>query len=204
MRRELKAALRFAPWLLASVLLTAGLLQTDLAATAGLYQSPSGASQSPLSPTPTTAAPSPTTAPTEAPTAPQMTPTGTDTPPPVTGVPTPTVTTELPPTATWTPSTTPTLEPTATATLPPTVTPVASPTDSNGRYATEDSNVVFELGTLFDSVALGLTYVWLCCGVLVMMGIPLAFIILWLASKRQRATAEEPEAEEQQESLPEE
>jgi hypothetical protein len=43
---------------------------------------------------------------------------------------------------------------------------------------------------LFDSVALGLTYVWLACGVLILLGIPAFFGVLWLVSRRLRAEAE--------------
>jgi hypothetical protein len=49
---------------------------------------------------------------------------------------------------------------------------------------------------LFDSVALGLTYMWLCCGVLVLFGIPVVFVILWVASKRQAQAQDVAEQEE--------
>jgi hypothetical protein len=39
---------------------------------------------------------------------------------------------------------------------------------------------------LFDSVALAVSYLWLCCGVFVLLGIPLFFLILWIASKRRQ------------------
>jgi hypothetical protein len=43
---------------------------------------------------------------------------------------------------------------------------------------------------LFDSLALGASYVWLCCGILLLLGIPAVFVALWAASKR-RAEQEE-------------
>jgi hypothetical protein len=39
---------------------------------------------------------------------------------------------------------------------------------------------------LFDSVALAVSYLWLCCGVFVLLGIPLFFLILWIAGKRRQ------------------
>jgi hypothetical protein len=94
------------------------------------------------------------------------------------------------PTATASPSDTP-----ATATPTATETPVPSPTqdesegtlepDEEGRYPDEDSNVAFEWGMLFDTVALAISRIWLCCGILVLLGIPVAFVVLWVASKRR-------------------
>jgi len=200
LRREIEAALRFAPWLAIAVLLMAVLWEGDLAAMSGLFQSPASSFESPISsPTPPA---SPTTAPTEVPTA---TPTATATPEgatpaPPTDTPLPTATVEATAacTPTWTPSAT--LEPTVPS-VEDTVTPVATPADSGGRYPEGESNLVFELGMLFDSVALGLSYLWLCCGVLVMIGIPVAFVILWVASKRHlqegAAEIEEQSVEEQ-------
>ena len=166
----------------------------------GLLQSPASSFESPISsPTPPA---SPTTAPTQVPTAaPTVTATpegATPAPPTDTPLPTATVEATAACTPTWTPSAT--LEPTVPA-VEDTVTPVATPADSDGRYAEGESNLVFELGMLFDSVALGLSYLWLCCGVLVMIGIPVAFVILWVASKRHlqqgAAETEEQSVEEQ-------
>jgi hypothetical protein len=94
------------------------------------------------------------------------------------------------PTATPRPSDTP-----ATVTPTATETPVPSPTldesegtlepDEEGRYPDEDSNVAFEWGMLLDTVALAISRIWLCCGILVLLGIPVAFVVLWVASKRR-------------------
>jgi hypothetical protein len=43
---------------------------------------------------------------------------------------------------------------------------------------------------LFDSVALFLSYAWLCCGGLVFLAVPLIFIVLWVASKRRQPQEE--------------
>jgi len=47
---------------------------------------------------------------------------------------------------------------------------------------------------LFDSIALGASYIWLCCGVLVVVSIPVGFTVLWVAGRRRR-----PEPQEQTE-----
>lgn len=177
-RREIRAVLKLSPWILASLLVTVVLWQTDLRAISGLFQSP------PQETATATATPTPTT------------PAPTDTP-----VPEPTEASTETPTATLSPSDTP--EPTATltevpvtatATVTPTVTSTPSPasvesaaeTDQGQRYPGDDSDLKFEWGMLFDSVALGISYLWLCCGVLVLIVVPLVFVILWLASRRRR------------------
>lgn len=61
------------------------------------------------------------------------------------------------------------------------------------------SGLLFDWGMLFDSVALAMTYIWLCCGVLVLAGIPVVFVVLWMASKRYRpSTPQEQQQPEQQ------
>lgn len=155
--------LKLIPWVLVSLLLAAVLWRTDLVATSGLFQSPA----------------------TETPTAEATTPAPTDTP---TQAPTETPT-EIP-TATPQPSETP-----VTPTPTETDTPIPSPTPDEGqatqepgeggRYPDEDSNVAFEWGMLFDTVALAISRIWLCCGILILLGIPAGFLILWVASKRR-------------------
>jgi hypothetical protein len=43
---------------------------------------------------------------------------------------------------------------------------------------------------LFDSIALFLSYLWLCCGALIFMAIPVVFVVLWVASKNRRQQEE--------------
>jgi hypothetical protein len=159
-RREARGMRKLVPWVVVSLLLAAVLWRTDLGATSGLFQSPAT-----VTPTAATPISSPTPTATESPTAtarPSATP----------GTPTPTATD----------------------------TPIASPTpeggqgtqepDEEGRYPDEDSNVAFEWGMLFDTVALAISRIWLCCGILVLVGIPVGFGILWVASKRRRQQEE--------------
>jgi len=180
LRRELGALLKLCPWVLVALLLVAVFWQADLAATAGLFQSP---------PTPEP----PTTAPTDEP--PSL-----SSPEPTEAI-TVEATVELPPTATLeptatqeptaphTPSPAPTAtEPIATATWTP--EPTAEGGETRGRYATGESELEFEWGMLFDSVALGLSYIWLCCGGLVLIGILVAFAAVWIASRRRRDLSE--------------
>jgi hypothetical protein len=63
-------------------------------------------------------------------------------------------------------------------------------TPVRGRYPDEGSDLEFEWGMLFDSMALGLSYVWLCCGVGFMLLLPLFFLALWVAVRRRRRRME--------------
>ena len=114
------------------------------------------------------------------------------------------------PTATITPANTPT--PSATATPPPptpiptaarTATPVSTalpePTDTapvegstrtRQHYVRGNSNVVFQWGLLVDSLALGISYVWLIGGLLIGIGLPIVLLVLWVRSRRRRPAQE--------------
>ncbi len=204
-RREVRGLLKLSPWVLAALLLGAVLWRTDLAAVSGLFQS--DLQQSPLTPTATSPPPTavPTQVPTQAPTAaPTVAPTSE-----VTSTPVATATATLEATATALPAPpteTPTLEPSATPTTAlPSATPVLSPTaevqptvDESQRYPDEDTALRFDWGMLFDSVALGVSYIWLCCGILLFLAVPLVFVLLWVASKRRT------EAQQEEEQPPEE
>jgi hypothetical protein len=193
-RREFKAFWKLTPWLLVAVLAGWLLWRSDLAASTGLFQSPPPTLdlfQSPPS-TATIAPPPPPATPTDVPTE----------------VVAPVVTTTEAFTATLMPS--PTLEPTATAIeilptptqAPETPVPIATfaPTATMGsvestatipeRYSAEDAGFVFDFSTLFDSVALGASYAWLCCGALLLLLVPLFFLVLWLAGKRRERNKE--------------
>jgi hypothetical protein len=197
MRREARVALKLSPWVLASLLLAMVLCRTDLAATGGLFQSGLETPTATVTPTPTagTVVPTPTQTPT-----PVTTVLPTNTPPTTVEATVPpqatAPSTQVPLTATEPPAT-PTLMPTATG-VPPTMTPVPSATSTPGpsdaedqqRYAEGDSNLRFDLGMLGDTVALALSRVWLCCGILVFLSIPALFLVLWAASKRRQQREE--------------
>lgn len=174
-RREAKALLRLSPWILLSLALALGVLRADLVATSGLFQSPATSTPT-IEATATAEAPEPTST----------------VPPTLTSQPTQT----LVPTATMTvqpPTVTPTLmPPTATATVPPTVQSVVptATVDERQRYSDEGTGLIFEWGTLFDSVALGVSYLWLCCGAIIFVLIPIVFIVLWMASRRRKQQEE--------------
>jgi hypothetical protein len=180
--RELGAILRLSPWVLVSLLLAAVLWRTDSAANPGLFQSV----QSPV-PTATAlpATPSPTQAPTETPTempteVPTLAPTATE-------AVTPTAT--LTPTQIATPVLTPTVVPSVTPLPSPSAGPEATAVESE-RYPGEEQGLKFDWGMLFDSVALGISYIWLCCGILLLVSIPVVFVILWVVSKRRQQQEE--------------
>jgi hypothetical protein len=91
-------------------------------------------------------------------------------------------------------------EPTLTATaVAPTATDTAVPASpvpaeaAGDRYADEDSNVRFDWRLLFDSVALGLSYLWLGCGALLLLIVPLFFFVLWFLGKRREEQVEDGE-----------
>ncbi|MGC9336333.1 MAG: hypothetical protein ACP5JJ_19520, partial [Anaerolineae bacterium] len=110
----------------------------------------------------------------------------------------PTLTVEVTPTLTpsSTPTLTPTLTPTETPPPPaetaiPEVTPLVEDIDEGSqRYREGDSDVAVDWGMLFDSVALALSYIWLGCGVLIFMAIPVLFAVLWVAGKRRQQPPE--------------
>ena len=180
-RREVEALLRLNPWLLASLLLAAVLWFADLSVTSGLFQSP------------------PASTPTGEPSAPVLTPTLTLT---LTLTPSEAATPTVEPTATTEPtvSPTPTEVPATPTEAPATITPAPSPTGEAGgpeatdhkrqRYSEEGTDLKYDWDMLFDTVALAASYLWLCCGVLVLVAIPAFFVVLWVAGKRRRQREE--------------
>ncbi len=195
LRREIRGALKLIPWFAVSFLLLAVFWRSDLVATTGLYQSPAGVFQSPPENTAVPASAS-TEVPTAEPTVPRVTATPTtEASPTVAASATPTPTVPMTPTATLTMTMQPTASPTMSPTTTPTRTAVSEPTP-DPRYAEGGSNLTFDWGMLVDSLALGLSYMWLCCGVLILVGIPVVFIVLWVASNRVRQRQEpEPDPE---------
>lgn len=194
-RRELGALVRLSPWIVASLLLAAGIWRTDLSATSGLFQSP---------PTATTLPPRSTPTPTQSPTvAPTDTPVST-TEPSATPEPT-TLPTEIPATATEVPvepteaPATETPAPVAPAGVQATDTPAPTATEERGEQevepdseaqSPEDPNLEFDWGELFDALALGASYLWLGCGILLVLLLPFLFIALWVASNRRKQQEE--------------
>ena len=171
-----------AAWLLmAALLLAVGLAVHGEEASAQLLAQSETAS-------PTTAPITATAGITETPFVPLLiTPTATITP---TDIPTPTAMPTEPP---------PTPEPTSTRTLTPSATASPEPistartgTSSNTRqhYVRGDSNVVIQWGVLIDSLALGISYAWLVIGILVGVGLPILFVVLWVRTRRRRSAQE--------------
>jgi hypothetical protein len=194
-RQEVRGMLRLSPLVLIALVVMVVLWRTDSAANSGLFQS------SPVQP-PATSTPIPTAS-----RVPSVTAIASPQP---TIVETATITSTAVVTETVVPVETPTeaiptetASPTATLEPPPTDTPVASATsetvepeatvDENLRYPEGESNLRFEWGMLFDSMALFFSYVWLCCGILLFIAVPLFFFVLWRASDRGRENDQQEE-----------
>jgi hypothetical protein len=194
-RQEARGTLKLLPWLLGSIVVMLILWQTGLAGASGLFQSPP-VPTSPL-PTATTAPPTATQAPTQAPqatntSAPAQTPTATVETATPTELPTSSIESTGLPTvgATSSPTATQTLTPTQTA--EPTVTPSASETPGTDDLTDEtEGDLAFDWAELFDALALGATYLWLCCGVLIFLSIPVFFAVLWVTYKRRQEGQED-------------
>jgi hypothetical protein len=91
------------------------------------------------------------------------------------------------------------LVPTATSVrlsvVQPTAEPMSTPeapaaeetqAGARRRYADGDSQIVFRWDMLIDSFALAVSYAWLCCGVLVILGLPVMFVVLWVKGTNRR------------------
>lgn len=196
MRQEMRGLFRLSPLVLASLVLVALLWKTDSAAISGLLQS-SPVDTPPPSLTPTaTSTIQPTVI--ESPVATSTIGTATEAPTePAAPSETPTIT--APPTETLVPTDVP-----LPSEPPPTDTPVPPPpsataepegtVDGSQRYPDGDSNLRFEWGMLFDSLALLFSYIWLFCGILLFIAVPLFFFVLWRTSdsRREAAAQEEP------------
>jgi hypothetical protein len=70
--------------------------------------------------------------------------------------------------------------------------------DQDLRYPEGESNLKFEWGMLFDSLALFFSYAWLFCGILLFISVPLLFFILWRSSAQRQEEAASEEAEQQE------
>ena len=187
--------LRVSPLVLASLVLVVLLWRTDSAAISGMLQS-SPVETPPPSLTPTaTIEPAVTATNTLEPTAiesPAATSTaGTETVAPTEPVVPSETPTLAPPTETAAPTETPV--PTDTPSATSAVEPEGTPDDSQ-RYPEGESNLRFEWGMLFDSMSLFFSYVWLCCGILLFIAVPLFFFVLWRVSASRQAEVGEQES----------
>jgi len=171
---RLRPALSLVPWLGLLCLFGLVLWRPGALATAGLFQSDL--------PTPTESATS--TSVVETPVSPPISPTLTLTSP-LTGT---------LPTSTWTAQPEPSPGPSATATWSPTALPEPTPgaevTPSEGaepRYPVGQADLKFRWRTLIDSIALGVSYLWLVCGIALFVLLGVAFAWAWLRGRRRPA-----------------
>jgi hypothetical protein len=171
------ATLKTVWWLLLVGLVVALLLGGGTAAADRLFQSP-----------PTdTVAPSPTSPSTSTPT-----PTSQDTPGPPTATlePSQTASPAAPTADTPTPEASPTdVESVVPApdTLTPTAPPAATePSPGSDRYTPSEGELVFDWRLLVDTLILGLSWSWLCCGVLLLVAIPVGVAVIYVVNRRRQ------------------
>jgi len=172
-RTKLRTILGLLPWL-ATVGIVALLWRVDSAATAGLFQSSLPTPAEWATPTSDVATAAPTlAAPVLTATVPQM---------------------EMSPTATWTAEPEPTLDVPVTPTAAPTASPKPAPATGfpegpgeDARYPEEQAGLRFGWRTLVDALALGVSYLWLACGIALF--VLLVLLLLWLLLRGRRSTS---------------
>ncbi len=205
-RNRTSRAMIWLPWLGVALLVAAVLSPGTVTASYLSFQSPPAATPTPLPPTPTPPPPAPTA--TEAPTPVPPEPTPTEVPPTV--APTEPLSTEevvptepIPPEGETPPSTEEAVPPTALPTVPPvqgeatlspqaTEPPPGSPTPETEQPPdAEAGRSVINWVKFWDTVAVALAYPWLCCGVGLLLLVPL--ILLYLEIKGRRPPPMPPE-----------
>jgi hypothetical protein len=72
---------------------------------------------------------------------------------------------------------TPTPPPTQAATEPP---------PGSDRYTPSEGELVFDWRLLADTLVLGLSWSWLCCGVLLFVAIPMAVAVIYVVNRRRQ------------------
>jgi hypothetical protein len=166
-----------------------------------LFQSPVSPAQQPAPPPPP--APKPTRPPAAQPTQPAAQPKPERVLPPTVPAPAGQPTQPaVPPTQPPAPPTQPPVPPTATQPPPPAAAPteappqevtpiqrVAPPVVPGEETQPGSGEVVIDSGLLIDSILVYASYAWLCCGILLFIFIPIAFIglYIWGAQRRKNA-----------------
>jgi hypothetical protein len=77
------------------------------------------------------------------------------------------------------------------AAMQPTAEPLSTPEAPAGdrrRYVEGESPIIFQWDMLIDSLALAVSYAWLCCGVVAIVGLPVMFVVLWVMGTNRRRT----------------
>ena len=203
---ELQGIIKLSPFVFALLVVMILLWRTDSVANSGLFQSSPVQTPATLTSTPAMEV-SATATSTQPPTVPPS-PDATGTPEIPTAAatgsvaPLETATQVLPadtasPEATLAPTEL-TVTDTPTTTLPSETAEPGATADQDLRYPEGESNLRFEWGMLFDSLALFFSYVWLFCGILLFVSVPLLFFLLWRSSAQRQEEATPEEAEQQE------
>ena len=184
-RSHFRRAVGWLPWLIVALLVTWLLWPEWTTPSQLLYQSP------PVSPPQVT--PPPADTPVPPPPADTPVPLPTDTPLPPTETPVPSPTVEAP-TAVPTPTNTPTAEAStpviATATVTP-VTLVPPPIDETQQSAGTGVSVI-NWTKFWDTVMVAVSYPWLCCGIALLLLVPVGLIYLEIKGRRRPPKLPEP------------
>ena len=197
-RRQVGRMTAWLPWLGVALLVAAFLAPGSVTASRLVFQSPP--EPSPIPPTPTPIPPAPQPTPTPIPPAPQPTPTPIPpapqpTPTPVPPGPQPTPT-PIPAVQSPTPTPIPAVQPPTPTPIPavlsPTpVAPAVAPTTSPTTTPIVANQPVVNWVKFWDTMAVTFSYPWLCCGVILILLVPV--VLLFLEIKGRRAPPMPPE-----------
>ena len=173
------ATLRTAWWLLLVGLVAALLLGGGTAAADRLFQSPptDTVAPSPTNPAPATNTPTPISQ--DTPVSPTATPEPSQTASPV-----------APSADTPSPEASPT-DVEGIVPAPDTPTPIPTlaatePSPGSDRYTPSEGELVFDWRLLVDTLVLGLSWSWLCCGVLLLVAIPVGVAVIYVVNRRRQ------------------
>ncbi len=200
--RQTGRATTWLPWLGAALLVAAVLAPGTVTASLLAFQSSPVATPVPPTPTPVppaqpTETPVPPTQPTEAPVQPTpVPPAPTTAVPPSQATPTPIQPTQPVPADSITPamSPTPVILPALTPTpLPSPPTPIPMPTQQPTSGANQP---IVNWVKFWDTIAVTIAYPWLCCGVALLLTVPVGLLFLEIMGRRRPPSPPEPLPEE--------
>jgi hypothetical protein len=190
--RRTGRATTWLPWL--GVALVVAAVLSPGTVTASLLAFQSASTPTPVPPTPVPPPPTPTPVPPSPPTETPVQPTPvppTQAPPPATAVPsepTPTAIQPPPPTPVPTMFPTPVMLPAPTPTLLPPPPPLPPPTPPP---VSGSNQPIVNWVKFWDTIAVTFAYPWLCCGVALLLLVPV--VLLFLEIKGRRAPSRPPE-----------
>ncbi len=187
MRGQAQRALAWLPWLAAALLITAVLSPGMAGASRLVFQSP----ESPLPEATATETPVPVQVPPTAtqPPAPKATqppaPQATEPPAPTQAAPTEAAPAQATPATQATPSPTASPSPAAKATQTPAPSPTARPTRTPVPEPGAEGEATINWVKFWDTVVVWLAYPWMCCGVGLLLLVPVTLLYLEISGRRR-------------------